>query len=318
MSQLPIIDLAVGLSYTYLLLSLLCTIINELIAQMFSLRSSNLKTGIKQILADSGTTDFGGTVLNHPLIGSSAGKKGPSYISPANFALVLVDLLDSDSKGAARLASTRDELCKVIDDVDEKTISKNLKVSLKSLVGQNYTKIEDFQKNTQLWFDISMDRVSGWYKRKTQIISLVVALFLTVILNVDTIHLANRLWENPVLLNQINQQAIVVTNNNEDVTSIDNIKEINQNLKQMPIGWDTTRLSATFKGKELWSSVEITWNWFTTSWEGVIIIVGWLITILAISMGAPFWFDILNKFINIRSSGLKPASVSTVSNNESS
>ena len=39
-------------------------------------------------------------------------------------------------------------------------------------------------------------------------------------------------------------------------------------------------------------------------------LIGWIITILAISLGAPFWFDILNKVASIRSSGTKPASAS--------
>jgi len=34
--------------------------------------------------------------------------------------------------------------------------------------------------------------------------------------------------------------------------------------------------------------------------------VGWLITALAISLGSPFWFDILSKIINLRSAGQKP------------
>jgi hypothetical protein len=33
--------------------------------------------------------------------------------------------------------------------------------------------------------------------------------------------------------------------------------------------------------------------------------VGWLITALAVSLGAPFWFDMLNKFIVVRST-VKP------------
>ena len=34
--------------------------------------------------------------------------------------------------------------------------------------------------------------------------------------------------------------------------------------------------------------------------------LGFLITAFAISLGAPFWFDLLNKFINLRVSGAKP------------
>lgn len=38
---------------------------------------------------------------------------------------------------------------------------------------------------------------------------------------------------------------------------------------------------------------------------------GWLITALAISLGAPFWFDLLNKLVQLRSSGKKPDEASS-------
>jgi len=34
--------------------------------------------------------------------------------------------------------------------------------------------------------------------------------------------------------------------------------------------------------------------------------IGFLITALAMTLGAPFWFDLLNKLVNIRSGGNKP------------
>ena len=38
------------------------------------------------------------------------------------------------------------------------------------------------------------------------------------------------------------------------------------------------------------------------------VLLGWLVSGIAISMGAPFWFDLLGKIINVRNSGGKPAS----------
>jgi hypothetical protein len=35
-------------------------------------------------------------------------------------------------------------------------------------------------------------------------------------------------------------------------------------------------------------------------------ILGWVITALAASLGAPFWFDLLNRFVNVRASGKAP------------
>ena len=46
--------------------------------------------------------------------------------------------------------------------------------------------------------------------------------------------------------------------------------------------------------------------WFVSQVPGGV--VGWLITALAGMLGAPFWFDLLNKLINIRNAGPKPES----------
>ncbi len=56
---------------------------------------------------------------------------------------------------------------------------------------------------------------------------------------------------------------------------------------QPVIGWSTSTLPADF------------WGW-------VLKIVGLLATTFAVSLGAPFWFDVLNKFISFRSSGVLP------------
>jgi hypothetical protein len=37
-------------------------------------------------------------------------------------------------------------------------------------------------------------------------------------------------------------------------------------------------------------------------------LIGWGLSAIAISLGAPFWFDLLSKLVNLRHSGQKPLS----------
>jgi hypothetical protein len=37
------------------------------------------------------------------------------------------------------------------------------------------------------------------------------------------------------------------------------------------------------------------------------VVCGWLLTALAASLGAPFWFDMLSRFVNIRNAGKAPS-----------
>jgi hypothetical protein len=64
----------------------------------------------------------------------------------------------------------------------------------------------------------------------------------------------------------------------------------NKSLGMLPIGW---------------SSAEIPPNG-ASSWLWLTKVAGWLLTALALSLGAPFWFDLLNKLVNIRHGMTKP------------
>jgi len=129
-----------------------------------------------------------------------------------------------------------------------------------------------------------MDRVSGWYKRKVQVILLVLALIITVYLNVDTISLINSLSNNAIL-----RASIVSAAQGTDKSSLDNtnLTQVQTNFQkiQPTLGWTTAPQSAN--------------NW-------ILKIVGLLATTLAVSLGAPFWFDVLSKIMQIRAAGDPP------------
>ena len=51
----------------------------------------------------------------------------------------------------------------------------------------------------EAWFNSTMDRVSGWYKRRTQIILFAVGLAMAATLNIDTVDICNHLVSDPSL-----------------------------------------------------------------------------------------------------------------------
>src|SRR5918994_412801 len=60
-----ILEVVLGLSFVYILLSLLCSSINELLAGFLKLRAKDLDSGIRNLLVDP---DLAREVLDHPLI----------------------------------------------------------------------------------------------------------------------------------------------------------------------------------------------------------------------------------------------------------
>jgi hypothetical protein len=153
------------------------------------------------------------------------------------------------------------------------------------------------QANLEAWYNSGMDRVSGWYKRRTQFVLLWIGLGLTLALNVNTITIAGFLMRDSTARALLVRQADAIRRDPTMMTaSYARVDSTLTGLK-LPIGWDKSVPGRPVLGRDLsgWTS----WGGF---WYPVL---GLLITAFAVSLGAPFWFDVLNKFMVIRST-VKP------------
>ncbi len=295
MSGSGILDVAIGLIFVYLLLGLLCSAFNEWIARMFALRSSTLEAGIKNLLKGQcpDGKELADVFYNHPLVKSlyKKGKK-PSYIPNSTFALILMDIFaPGKESGSEVIEGVRNTVAQLPDSCDD------VKKSLLLLTSSTEKDIKKVRENIEEWFDNSMARVSGWYKRKTQTITLIVAFVVSVGLNVDTFSIADHLYRDDSVraLAVTTAQEIVQQPLPADSTSSlpTRIKEAQGELDklQLPVGWSApVKLPHSF-------------------WEFVNKIFGWLFTAFALSLGAPFWFDVLKKLVNLRSTGAAPETV---------
>ena len=266
-----ILDVAIGLVFVYMLLSLLCSTINEqVITRFLSLRAKTLQAGIQNMLADPQGT-LTKQVYDDPLIrglsqNALSGKpRNPSYI-PSNIFAQAVIALD------------------VVQAYKENPDSQNclmpnaLASLLQKAKGDPQTELEYIEQ----WYDDTMDRVSGWYTRNVQLIIFFLGLAIVVFLNVDTIAIITNISNDSVIragLVSAAQGAAASTTHTDLPTLQKALEQI-----QPVIGWSSSSLPTDFYG------------WFLK-------IVGLLATTFAISLGAPFWFDLLNKFMSFRSSG---------------
>ena len=95
-----------------------------------------------------------------------------------------------------------------------------------------------FRQSVEGWFDDAMDRVSGWYRRRVQVMLWVLAVIVAVTLNADTIRIADHLWKDKtvraavVARTQNPPSASSATSVTEIADSVDKLKEL-----QLPIGW---------------------------------------------------------------------------------
>jgi hypothetical protein len=309
MPSSAILDVAIGIAFVYLFFSLICSVVNEGIASVFALRAKNLVAGINSLFSQ-GTAPSGELfvqeIYRHGLIRglfkdppaqqapdalALASKRFsranlPSYIPSRTFAVALVDILaPSDGKNSRTLQQVSDAVGRLPDGPAKKALT--------TLLADSTTDLAGFQQKVENWFNDSMQRAAGWYKRQAQVFLLVIALVVTVGLNVNTIKLAQSLWGNPVARQAAVDLAQKYAHDNKTPIETDqgHLKARADDLaalgKQLPfpLGWQAMpERSLSF-------------------WLGTL--AGWLITALALSLGAPFWFDTLNRFMTVRSA-IKP------------
>jgi hypothetical protein len=455
-----ILEVAIGVTFVYLLLSLICSALNEAIASLLQKRGRNLFEGIKNLLNDPTFTGLAQQVYNHGLIGgisqyaSDRAKptRPPSYMSAENFSLALLDILGirgviakeygdlleqaesaddayeearkaaaagpgnpqlaealaaarnkqeqaraaldaladkarnsyetaakiaSESPGDARLAKLALDAKMEMDRITTalgmlearraaiasarnpkemalvlnagatlrkalefgRTIAAeypdplgniqdglmrlpegNTREALLVLVDKTRREVsavehqaEAFRKNIELWFHDAMNRVSGWYKRWTQHVLLVLATLVVLISNADTVMLAQRLSQDnalraslvaaapeaakaapsPGISNSGSSETLPLTEDARIQLVVEKARSL-----QLPIGWSLDPSDPGYFHPPEISLQFASWVLYK--------LFGLLVTIFAVSLGAPFWFDMLSKVVNVRSAGTPP------------
>ena len=299
-----ILDVAIGLVFIFLMLSLVVTALNELVAAWLKRRSNTLWTGVVRLVGDDG---FAEKLYAHPLVQaiSQSPDARPSYIPSRTFVLALLDGLTEI--GTPPPATDREVVAAI---AALPPTQKHLATTLTVLLHDAGHDIEEFKKMLEQWFEGSMERVSGWYKRETQWILLVMAAVLTIWANCDTVVVANTLWRDPAVRSSLVAQATSYANQHQQDASEpepppeDPSDKLGQAMKSLdalgiPLGW---RDADNPQGRQDPFPTTLAAIWLALRKHAL----GWLLTTLAVSLGAPFWFDMLNKVVSIRSAGKAP------------
>jgi hypothetical protein len=193
----------------------------------------------------------------------------------------------------------------------------DLQKTLLTLFDDAKNDVEKLKENIEVWFNNGMDRVNGWYKRRSQLVISILALFMAVAMNADAILVFRHLQTYPAVGEAITGQAMQFAKKNltptpgtpiaADETSslagqFDTVQKKLTDLA-IPIGWLNKGTEAQEKNGQVlphFSDVNAIGNLVRVH------ALGWLLTALAATLGAPFWFDMLNRVISIRAAGKPP------------
>ena len=325
-----ILEVAIGMIFVFLVMSLIITAASEFISSRLKWRAQNLEDGIRNLLhprsskTDTLLNDLTEKIYDHPLINSLSkpGEK-PSYIPSRTFAVSLIATIEDLNEKAPK---ARDDLKAFIAMIPDETLKKSL--ALLSEEAEN--NLEKLKESIEVWFNNTMDRVSGWYKRKTQVVNIVLGVIFALALNVDAFLIARTLANDSALRAALVAQSEALAKENPQETKGSPEQQIQSRISQLgnlglPIGWADAEVAGERRwpgwlpGQIMIADKDASGNAMQTThastggewwamWKNTVRyhFIGWLLTGLAASLGAPFWFDLLNRFINLRTSGKAP------------
>ena len=377
-----ILDVAIGMTFIYLLLSLIASTVLEALSSFVQARSANLEHGIRSLFSGGtlekneklidliythglirglycdpkldGTAngaldrksplrDFVRRFLCMPPMEDIAGVSDkyllPAYIPARTFAITIVDILNSGNTGGVPrldyIKKRLDGLCvqgvvppvaaanaegtvPAADSIPPASVqaicNNNAAEAIRSLLADaaNAKDAADkFRANLENWYNDAMDRVSGWYKKRTQMILLLIGLALALIFNVDSIRVGRTLWfDRDARQGLANTASSYVSKNTPSCDDSTASQEKLTKQMKMTVG--------AFNDVSSEFLLPVGWHYSLHEYENKVMayhqwdyihileqILGWIITGFALSLGAPFWFDTLNKFMVVRST-IKP------------
>ena len=231
----------------------------------------------------------------------------PSYISARSFADAVMDLVVPNPQGRTTMDAIDNSLRAL-------PAATPFRQSLEALVENADGDVTRFRASVEQWYDDHMDRVSGWYKRRVAIITLVFGAIVVILLNLNALTIGRTLYtENAVSAAVSNVAAKTTSCSSADQGCLANLdSELSAAAASgLPVGWGTVRACAQ-KG--------VVCGWWerrgilspfggdgSQAAQVLLVLLGFLIMIFALVPGAQFWFGLLTKLNTLRTTGPPPA-----------
>jgi hypothetical protein len=310
LGNLPALDVALGLAFLFFLLSTVCSAVNEGIATVLGWRAKTLEDAVGNLLAEGRVerekdaegpaVDLGAAVFEHWRIRALVREPGskqrrrsrPSYMPPRAFSLAVAETLAEGPKEPEPEKSPWELADEQILERVGKAIDALPPGQARALVHKAFINadgtLEGFRRQVETGFDDAMERASGWYKRKVQLTIAILAAVVTFGLNVDSVRIGSRLWSDKPVRAAVAQKASAAKDAQSAADAVAAVDQL-----ELPLGWNAGNAPDSVGA-------------------AVRRVPGWLITIAALSFGAPFWFDLLSRAARLRGSGVpkQPRSLS--------
>ena len=311
---LEVLDVAIGLVALFFLLSTALASINEAISNVLGWRAKTLEDALRNLVGDEkvkeglkswigridkpDTTKPVALTPDEPVVttlwshwrmkalvrdpnSTKRRRARPSYLPPRAFSLALAETLAAGAPGQtpekSLLDRTDDEIFAGVIAAAKDLPDGQLKEIISKAAVNAEDKLDNFRAQVEHLFDDTMERASGWYKRKVQVVLAILATLVVIGLNVDTVQVATSLWNDAALRGAVSATAAQAQSPEDAAQAIEAVEQLG-----LPVGWGENAPDNVFAA-----------------------IPGWIIAIAALNLGAPFWFDLLSRLARLRGSGLQ-------------
>ncbi len=291
------LEVVVGMIFTFMLLSLLGTTVNELISAWRGWRGFYLEEGLKRLLEFKDNPAVYEKFKDNPIFNQLMQHKAPlrvsqspAYLSSDKFASILTNVLKKKGQAVEKV----DDLLEGLPE------DSQLRKVLEQLKEDGSENLDAYKARLQTWFDDVMTQAGGWYKRHVQFITLFVGLSIAGVLNADGFQIYKHLSNNAAARERLAAMAEQYAAENETLPATPTFAD---SLSAQDIKKEFKEATSTGDFGEVSNILGLGWHpgdvaVSPKSW--LVRLLGWLITAFAISLGASFWFDILKKIVSIR------------------
>jgi hypothetical protein len=298
------LEVAIGMALIFFIVATASSAVVDLISSLLKKRSKDLRKTVYRLLSgektvpnqsgsQDATSEFMKQLLeSSPVAGlAAAAKDYPSYIPAKNFAEGVLSIVSSKFDGDS----------KKMDDVLD-SLPDNLGNHLREVAGRVGSDIVAIQAGIEDWFDSAMDRASGGFKRWSRWVLIVVATVIIVAFNVDAVDIGTTLWTSEEVRVEVAGNAPDIVEDSVDgeatPTASAAIEQVSTVLA--PFGWKQTLCPDENTQCDVGDYAA---NFGSAAWGHLL---GWFITVMLVSLGAPFWYGALSKLVALRDTGAKP------------
>ena len=298
------LDVLIGATTVLLLFSMAVTVITQAVTSLGGRRGRHLRAGLAGLLQQLGipagdvAKHIADSVLRHPLIADGKGRLG-TVIHREEFTKLLLDLAAGNGTQTLH-QDAQAALNKALQDggiADPEQALKNIRAMALQLEASNpelsnhlrdalailHEAPSDFVARVNSWFDQTIDRVSQRFTQYTHWITMGVSVAVVLVVQLDIIAVTDRLWIDDQF------RSTVVTNATN--TFSDQAKKDDINPRPY---YDLLSQSGLI-------TLPSDANWVNRikDWRKA---PGMVLSVLLISLGAPFWYNALRDLLKLRSS----------------